>query len=53
MTDARTAPPSLAAPTGASAALPENSERLEPRRVIAFLAMVFGMFMAILDIQIV
>ena len=53
MTEARTAPPSLAAPTGVSAALPENSERLEPRRVIAFLAMVFGMFMAILDIQIV
>ncbi|MCX8996885.1 DHA2 family efflux MFS transporter permease subunit [Rhizobiaceae bacterium BDR2-2] len=26
---------------------------MEPRRVIAFLAMVFGMFMAILDIQIV
>ena len=27
--------------------------RCEPRRIIAFLAMVFGMFMAILDIQIV
>ena len=28
-------------------------ERIDPRRLIAFLAMVFGMFMAILDIQIV
>lgn len=28
-------------------------DHMEPRRVIAFLAMVFGMFMAILDIQIV
>ncbi|MBN9072697.1 MAG: DHA2 family efflux MFS transporter permease subunit [Rhizobiales bacterium] len=29
------------------------AEELSPRRVVAFLAMVFGMFMAILDIQIV
>src|SRR5262245_46270075 len=29
------------------------ADAMEPRRVIAFLAMVFGMFMAILDIQIV
>ncbi|MER2510640.1 DHA2 family efflux MFS transporter permease subunit [Amaricoccus sp.] len=29
------------------------SQRISPRRVIAFLALVFGMFMAILDIQIV
>jgi len=28
-------------------------DRIEPRRLVAFLAMVFGMFMAILDIQIV
>jgi DHA2 family multidrug resistance protein len=28
-------------------------ERMDPRRVFAFLAMVFGMFMSILDIQIV
>jgi DHA2 family multidrug resistance protein len=28
-------------------------QRIDPRRLIAFLAMVFGMFMAILDIQIV
>jgi len=32
-------------------AMPER--HFEPRRVIAFMAMVFGMFMAILDIQIV
>ena len=30
-----------------------SDERMDPRRVFAFLAMVFGMFMAILDIQIV
>src|SRR3979490_1899856 len=29
------------------------ADRIEPRRLIAFLAMVFGMFMAILDVQIV
>ncbi len=29
------------------------ADHIEPRRIIAFLAMVFGMFMAILDIQIV
>src|SRR5262245_23636306 len=41
--------------TGGAAALPVTAEadRIEPRRLIAFLAMVFGMFMAILDIQIV
>jgi DHA2 family multidrug resistance protein len=36
---------------GAAAA--PAADRIEPRRLIAFLAMVFGMFMAILDIQIV
>src|SRR5712691_7050280 len=30
-----------------------SQDRIEPRRLVAFLAMVFGMFMAILDIQIV
>ncbi|MCB1490244.1 MAG: DHA2 family efflux MFS transporter permease subunit [Rhodobiaceae bacterium] len=30
-----------------------DAETIEPRKVIAFLAMVFGMFMAILDIQVV
>ena len=38
----------IGAPTRAAV-----SDHMEPRRVIAFLAMVFGMFMAILDIQIV
>ena len=33
--------------------LPAADDRIEPRRLVAFLAMVFGMFMAILDIQIV
>jgi DHA2 family multidrug resistance protein len=32
---------------------PAESERIEPRRMIAFTIMVFGMFMSILDIQIV
>ena len=30
-----------------------DADRIEPRKLIAFLCMVFGMFMAILDIQIV
>lgn len=30
-----------------------EADRIEPRKLVAFLAMVFGMFMAILDIQIV
>src|SRR6201747_1802549 len=47
MADATTAPPSMM-----NAAAPP-SERIEPRRLIAFLIMVFGMFMSILDIQIV
>jgi DHA2 family multidrug resistance protein len=38
---------SLAAPAAIAA------DRIAPRRLLAFLAMVFGMFMAILDIQIV
>src|SRR6476646_7747616 len=37
----------------ASAARMEADDRIEPRRLVAFMAMVFGMFMAILDIQIV
>jgi DHA2 family multidrug resistance protein len=32
---------------------PDAGERVDPRRLIAFLAMCFGMFMAFLDIQIV
>jgi DHA2 family multidrug resistance protein len=41
-----------ASPSMMNAAAPP-SERIEPRRLIAFLIMVFGMFMSILDIQIV
>lgn len=40
------------APAGAVASLPPD-DRLDPRRLITFLLMVLGMFMAILDIQIV
>ena len=47
MADATTAPPSM---TSAPAA---PDERIPPRRLFAFLIMVFGMFMSILDIQIV
>lgn len=47
MADASTAPPSMM-----YAAAPP-SERIAPRRLFAFLIMVFGMFMAILDIQVV
>jgi MFS transporter, DHA2 family, multidrug resistance protein len=45
MADATTATPEM---IGAPA-----SERIAPRRLVAFLIMVFGMFMSILDIQIV
>ncbi|RVB38297.1 MFS transporter, partial [Mesorhizobium sp. M7A.F.Ca.CA.004.05.1.1] len=38
---------------GAPPARPAVPDTISTRRVIAFLAMVFGMFMAILDIQIV
>lgn len=47
MADATTASPTMMS----AAAAP--SERIAPRRLIAFLIMVFGMFMSILDIQIV
>src|SRR6266403_1369490 len=47
MADAAAAPPVM---MDAAAALPE---RIAPRRLFAFLIMVFGMFMSILDIQIV
>src|ERR1700760_2427713 len=47
MANATTASPSLM-----SAAAPP-SERIAPRRLFAFLIMVFGMFMSILDIQVV
>ncbi len=38
---------------GPALAAPADSDRIDPRRLAAFLAMTFGMFMAILDIQIV
>src|SRR5213080_3287703 len=37
----------------AAPAASQPDDRIQPRRLMAFLAMVFGMFMAILDIQIV
>jgi DHA2 family multidrug resistance protein len=46
MADATTANP-------AAMEVPVVSERIEPKRVVAFVIMVFGMFMAILDIQVV
>jgi MFS transporter, DHA2 family, multidrug resistance protein len=45
--------PAAAATWPQPAARPAAEDRIEPRRLLAFLAMVFGMFMAILDIQIV
>ena len=42
-----------AGPMGAAPAVPADPDRIEPRRLVTFLIMVFGMFMAILDIQIV
>ena len=48
MANATTAPPTMMAAPAAPA-----SERIPPRRLFAFLIMVFGMFMSILDIQIV
>ena len=46
MADART----IAIPLPAA---PAEVDRIDPHRLVAFIAMVFGMFMAILDIQIV
>jgi DHA2 family multidrug resistance protein len=44
----------MATATLTASAIPARpADHMEPRRVIAFLTMVFGMFMAILDIQIV
>ena len=47
MADATTASPSM------MNAAADASERIPPRRLFAFLIMVFGMFMSILDIQVV
>src|ERR1700760_526650 len=41
------------APSAAMGAPSAPAERIAPRRLIAFLIMVFGMFMSILDIQVV
>src|SRR3954462_11633251 len=46
MANATTANPTMSAPAA-------PSDRIAPRRLFAFLIMVFGMFMSILDIQIV
>src|SRR6201994_872414 len=47
MADATTANPAM------MGSAPIDADRVEPRRVVAFIIMVFGMFMSILDIQIV
>jgi MFS transporter, DHA2 family, multidrug resistance protein len=47
MADATTASPGMMNPAA------QTSERIPPRRLFAFLIMVFGMFMSILDIQVV
>src|SRR6266404_3213644 len=47
MANATTVPPAMMSAPAAP------SERIAPRRLVAFLIMVFGMFMSILDIQIV
>jgi DHA2 family multidrug resistance protein len=47
MADATTANP------GMMSTAEQSSERIAPRRLFAFLIMVFGMFMSILDIQVV
>jgi MFS transporter, DHA2 family, multidrug resistance protein len=43
----------ISGPRPSDTAAPANADRIEPRRLFAFVAMLFGMFMAILDIQIV
>src|SRR5712671_4248307 len=47
MADATTSPPTMMSAAAVA------SERIAPRRLVAFLIMVFGMFMSILDIQVV
>ncbi len=54
MSDAALPAPALAAPARAAAAPPPvAADAIDPKRLVAFIIMVFGMFMAILDIQIV
>ena len=43
----------VAASAAAMPAAPADAERVDPLRLLAFLAMCFGMFMAFLDIQVV
>jgi len=50
---ARAATMNLLAVSSPAGSASGAEERIDPRRLVAFLAMVFGMFMAILDIQIV
>jgi DHA2 family multidrug resistance protein len=45
--------PTMSPSPSVGAAAAGADQRIDPRRLVAFLAMVFGMFMAILDIQIV
>ena len=52
-TRAASLPLPSALPPSADAMASGADQRIDPRRLVAFLAMVFGMFMAILDIQIV
>jgi DHA2 family multidrug resistance protein len=44
---------SAVSPSAPAAIGPTAEDRIDPRRFVAFVAMTFGMFMAILDIQIV
>jgi MFS transporter, DHA2 family, multidrug resistance protein len=44
---------SVATSAGTAATPPGVGERGDPARVVAFVAMCFGMFMAFLDIQVV
>jgi MFS transporter, DHA2 family, multidrug resistance protein len=53
MTDITASIASIPTRRAATPAAPSFSEAIPPRRLIAFLAMCFGMFMAFLDIQIV
>lgn len=48
-----TTPAALPAPAWSPSGGAGSADRLSPRRIFAFVAMCFGMFMAILDIQVV
>ena len=53
MANAATITAGTAAPVRGAGSPPAISERVDPARVVAFVAMCFGMFMAFLDIQVV